>query len=78
MSSLMPIMKLEMKHALILHVIHVSGQRMIVQGTDELSHAHYREGVMKGLDMPVFMQLHLGLAEREPKVKPWLHEVTKG
>jgi hypothetical protein len=40
--------KLEMARDLILHVIHVSGRRMIAQGTDGLSCADHSEGVMKG------------------------------
>jgi hypothetical protein len=70
--------KLEMENGLILHVVHVSGLRMIAQGTDGLSRADQSEGVMKGLDMRTFIPLHLNPTEREPKVKPWLDEVTKG
>ena len=33
---------------LILHVVHVSGRRMIQQGTDGLSRADHSSGVMKG------------------------------
>jgi hypothetical protein len=70
--------KLEMENGLILHVVHVSGLRMIAQGTDGLSRADQSEGVMKGLDMRTFIPLHLNPTEREPKVKPWLDKVTKG
>jgi hypothetical protein len=70
--------KLEMKYGLILHVIHVSGRRIIAQGTDGLSLAEIWEGVMKGLYMCVFIPLHLFPTTREPKVKPWLDEATQG
>ncbi len=42
---------LEMKTGMILHLVHVSGKRMITQGTDGLSRGDHSSGVMKGLDM---------------------------
>jgi hypothetical protein len=69
---------LELECGLILHVIHVSGRRMIAQGTDGLSRADHSEGVMKGRDMKNFIPLHLTAHSREPKVKEWFQEATKG
>jgi len=43
--------KLEMEEDLVIHVIHVSGSRMINQGTDGLSRADQSTGVMQGLPM---------------------------
>jgi hypothetical protein len=52
--------KLEMGHDLILHVVHVSGRRMIAQGTDGLSRADHSERVMQGTrKMEAYMPLHL-------------------
>jgi hypothetical protein len=51
---------------------------MIAQGTNGLSRADYSEGVMRGIDMQAFVPLHLNALEREPKLKPWLQEVTAG
>jgi hypothetical protein len=69
---------LELSHGLILHVVHVSGRRMIAQGTDGLSHANHSKGVMKGKDMRDFIPLNLNPLEREPKVKEWFDNVTQG
>jgi hypothetical protein len=70
--------KLEMEHDMIIHVVHVSGKRMIAQGTDGLSRADHSEGVMQGRTMMEFIPLHRDPLEREPKLKPWLESVTKG
>ncbi len=39
---------LEMTHGMVIHVIHVSGKRMIAQGTDGCSRGSLMEGVMAG------------------------------
>jgi hypothetical protein len=70
--------KLELEHELILHVVHVSGRRMIAQGTDGLSRADHSEGVMKGKNMLCYIPLHLGPTARAPQVKTWLDDVTSG
>jgi hypothetical protein len=67
---------LEMEHDVMLHVVHVSGCRMIAQGTDGLSRADHSEGVMQGKDMRAFIPLHLAPLEREPMVKEWFDGVT--
>jgi hypothetical protein len=69
--------KLEMEHDMIIHVVHVSGKRMIAQGTDGLSRADHSEGVMQGKPMIDFIPLHQDPLEREPRLKPWLESVTK-
>ena len=58
--------KLEMDYDLILHVIHVSGKRMIAQGTDGISRGDHSTGVMRGKPMASFIPLHLSAFEREP------------
>ena len=69
---------LEIKHDLLLRVVHVSGKRMIAQGTNGLSRADYSEGVMRGIDMKAFIPLHLNALEREHRLKPWLQQITQG
>jgi hypothetical protein len=70
--------KLEMEHDMIIHVLHVSGKRMIAQGADGLSRADHSGGVMQGKPMMDYMPLHENPLEREKKLKPWLESVTKG
>ncbi len=48
---------LEMTHGMAIHVIHVSGKRMIAQGTDGCSRGSLMEGVMAGQDMLSFIDL---------------------
>jgi hypothetical protein len=61
--------KLEMKHGLMLHVVHVSGKRMIPQGSDGFSRAYHSQGVMQGRPMTDFIPLHLAPIEREPRLE---------
>ena len=70
--------KLELEHELILHVVHVSKRRMIMQGTDGLSCADHSEGVMKGESMLGYIPLHLAPTVREPKTKAWFDHLTSG
>jgi hypothetical protein len=69
---------LEHKHGLLLHVIHISGRRMIAQGTDGLSRADHTQGVIKGLGMVEYLPLHLDPLAREPKLKGWLEKLRQG
>ena len=70
--------ELELEHNLQLHVVHVSGKCMIVEGTDGLLCADHGEGVMLGRDIRYYIPLHLNPIEREPKVKSWIEDVTYG
>lgn len=65
---------LEMTMQTRLHIIHVSGQRMIVQGTDGLSRGVLSEGVMGGNDMNSFVPLHLAATQRSEGLLKWLKE----
>lgn len=60
------------------HVIHVSGTRMIAQGTDGLSRGEMLEGVIDGDPMLKHIPLHLLAVQRSPKliscIKLWLGE----
>jgi hypothetical protein len=70
--------KLEMEHGILLHVIHVSGKRMIAQGTDGLSRADHSTGVMQGRDIRDWVPLQHGALTREPRMTRWLNGVTRG
>jgi len=64
--------KLEWDFGLMVHVIHVSGKRMIAQGTDGLSRADFTEGVMAGHPMGNYVPLHLGVGDRAPELLDWV------
>jgi hypothetical protein len=48
---------LEVEYGMTLHVIHISGRRMIAQGTDGCLRGSLTEGVMAGEDMLTFVNL---------------------
>lgn len=64
--------KVELRHGMTLHVIHVSGKRMIAQGTDGCSRGVLLEGVMVGQDMLSFVDLAKSAVERCPHLLPWI------
>ena len=64
--------RLEMHHQTKIHIIHVSGKRMIEQGSDGLSRGNLNVGVMAGKDMLSFVPIHLNALERCNTLKPWL------
>jgi hypothetical protein len=70
--------KLEMEHDMIIHVVYVSGRRMIKQGSDGLSRAAHSEGVMQGKPMVDYIPLHLDPLVREARLKPWLESLLRG
>ena len=53
-------------------VSHVSGKRMIAQGTDGVSRGNLAEGVMAGKPMADFLPFHLTALERSPGLLPWV------
>jgi hypothetical protein len=67
--------KLEMKANLLLHVIHISGTRMIAQGTDGLSRGDHSAGVMQGRSIAQFVPLHLSAFDRMPTLRPWVESL---
>jgi hypothetical protein len=69
---------IEMENDLILHVVHVSGKRMIRQGSDGLSRADHSQGVMTGASMESFIPLHQSALERDTRLEKWLGDVTRG
>ena len=48
------------------HIFHVSGTRMIAQGTDGVSRGFLGEGVMSGESMISFIPLHMSATDRSP------------
>jgi hypothetical protein len=51
---------------------HVSGKRMVAQGTDGVSRGHLKEGVTTGEDMLSFIPLHLSAVQRSEKLRGWM------
>ena len=51
--------ELEMETGITIHMVHVSEQRMISQGTDRLSRGNYTQGCMLGTKMEKYIPLHL-------------------
>jgi hypothetical protein len=70
--------RLEMTQDLIIHVIHVSGKRMISVGADGLSRADHSTGVMQGKDIKDWVPLNQDALFREQKLVGWLAWVTEG
>ena len=64
--------KLAMKYLCSVNIVHVSGTRMIAQGTDGLSRGDLLEGVLKGEKMMTFIPLHVSAIEREPTLRDWI------
>jgi len=64
--------RLEMEGSLIIHLIHISGKRMIDSGVDGLSRGDITKGVMRGDDILSFVPLNLGVDERSPAVIEWV------
>jgi hypothetical protein len=60
--------KTELEYDFALHVVHVAGTRMIMQGTDGLSWGIFLKGVVRGKDMLSFMDLSQTAIERHPGV----------
>jgi len=56
-------------------VTHVSGKRMVKQGTDGISRGHLREGISIGEQMLDFCPWNLSSLERSKELKHWLEEV---
>ena len=67
---------LEMKYGLLIHIIHVSGTRMIAQGTDGASRGSLMEGVLAGKDMLSFVDLAKTALERHPPLLAWIRSWT--
>ena len=56
--------KLQMQYSFILYVVHVSGTRMIEQGTDGVSRGELQAGALTGRPIRDFAPLQLGALQR--------------
>ena len=61
-----------MEFGLTIHIIHISGKRMIAQGTDGCSRGSLMEGVMAGEDMLTFVDLATPATDRYPPLLDWV------
>jgi hypothetical protein len=64
--------KLEMKNGATFVVTHVSGKRMMGQGTDAVSRGQFKEGVTAGRAMLSFVPLAKSALEVHPPLKEWI------
>ncbi len=69
---------LETNYSLCLHVVHISGKRMVAQGTDGLSRGILTNGCLKGDAFLSFVPLHLSALERHSAVLPWVKSWCEG
>ena len=69
---------LEFKNDFILHVIHVSGKRMIEQGTDGLSRGDHSQGVMTGQPMINFVPLNKTAFQWSDALRRWICDAWQG
>ena len=69
---------LEMTTDIVLHVVHVSGTRMIQQGTDGLSRADHSSGVMQGDSMTRHIPLNEDAFCRAPKLEAKFRSLARG
>jgi hypothetical protein len=65
-----------MTYGMTIHVIHISGRRMIAQGTDGCSRGSLMEGVRSGQDMLTFVNLSRTAVERHPPLLSWVRSWT--
>ena len=69
---------LQQKYNFVLHVVHVSGKRMIAQGTDGLSRGDKGTGSMAGRSVASFLPLGENALDRSPALKEWAKDVLEG
>ena len=65
--------KLELESDIILHMIHVSGKRMIASENDALSRGDTTKGVMKGNCLLSHFLFRLGAEQRSTELFPWIN-----
>ena len=66
----------QLKYGTKIHVIHVSGTRMISQGTDGLSRGNLFEGVLTDGNMLKHIPIQRGACERSPELLKWIRKWT--
>ena len=68
---------LERQNGVMVHLCHVSGERMKAQGTDGLSRGNLNVGVIAGMAMLDFVPTHLNAFERSSTLLPWIKAWTR-
>jgi hypothetical protein len=63
---------IDMDGQLKIHLTHVTGTRMIHQGTDSLSRGNYTDGVMMGQPMLSFVPLNRSVFDQSPPLLSWV------
>ncbi len=63
---------LEMTYGMTIHMVHISGKRMIAQSRDGCSRGSLMEGVMAGADMLTFVNLGRGGIDSHPPLLEWV------
>jgi hypothetical protein len=77
LNLMLRLQKIQMKGNAFIHIVWVSGKRMIAQGTDGLSRGDLTNGVMRGMPMLEFVPLHKSAIERQPQpVSDFLRYIT--
>ena len=76
LSTFLLTLVLEINFSIKLHIIHISGKRMIAQGTDGISRGYFLEGVMSGRDMLDYIPLNKSGINRYPKLLSWIQQWT--
>ena len=66
--------RLEMNAGMSLHIIHISGKRMILSGVDGLSRGDSTTGIMARENALSFVPLHLSALERSPALADWVRD----
>ena len=64
--------KVQLQNNATILVSHVSGKRMIAQGTDGISRGEMNEGIGQGQKMLSFIPLHLSALDRYPPLSDWI------
>jgi hypothetical protein len=63
--------RVKVDHSLQLHVIHISGKRMMAQGTDSLSRGDPSKGVMSCSPFLDFVPIHQSAMQRSRNIVSW-------
>lgn len=64
--------RLEVQGNLVLHVVHVAGTRMILEGADGGSRGDLNQGAMAGEEIMQFVLLHLSAKDQSNNIDDWV------
>ena len=68
----------ELESDIILHMIHVSGKRMIASGVDALSRENTTMGIIRVNSLLFYFSFHLGADQRSSELVPWINSFWTG